>query len=157
MNAPALRRFVRDCTADDLDLAWVQAQARRLMGEDQAKRTRLRAKRAPRIVREKATKAQRMENWQTIRETVMRRADGRCESCKAPDLALDAHHLLGGPERRKWESVTTVVGLCRLCNNDAHDGDRAILQRCVGLAQRMDAPYYVQAALSRRLQKVTHE
>jgi 5-methylcytosine-specific restriction endonuclease McrA len=140
-----LARIVLHGTQAELE-AWAR--------DYQAKQGRRKAKQAPRVQREKATKAQRADNWQTIREAVMRRADGRCESCKTPDLALDAHHLLGGPERRKWESVTTVVGLCRLCHRDAHDGERAILQRLIGLAARMDAPYYVQAKLNRRLEKV---
>ena len=131
------------------------AYALRWAQEHTAKRRRVKAKSAPRRAVERASKEQRAENWQTIRAAVMARAGGRCESCKVPDLGLDAHHALGGPERRKWESVTTVFGLCRLCHRDAHDGDPAILQRVLGLAERAGAPYYVQAALNRRLQKVT--
>jgi len=46
-----------------------------------------------------------------IRETVMRRSGGHCETC-ATGRAVEAHHVLSGPLRRVKESVDTVLALC---------------------------------------------
>lgn len=116
---------------------------------------RVKAKRAPLVRAQKATKAQRQDNWQRTRAAVLERAGGRCELCGAHGFALDCHHLASGPLRRKYEAPNSVVACCRSCHNGWHKGALVDLQMSIVAAHQIGAPDVVQAALHRRLQKVT--
>lgn len=125
------------------------------MADLDAKRKRIRVKRQPGLTIKRATKAQRRDNWQATREAVLRRANGRCEMCESSGWALDAHHLLSGPLRRKYEAENTVVAICWPCHNGIHGGLVMELSMAYDAATRIGAPDIVLAALNRRLEKVT--
>ena len=131
------------------------AYALRWAQEHTAKRRRVKAKSAPRRKVERASKAQRAENWQTTREAVLRRANGRCELCFAVGFDLDCHHLGSGPLRTKYESPASVIACCRPCHRGWHQGAVVYLEASLEAASRIGCPDIVMASLSRRLQKAT--
>ena len=118
-------------------------------------KARKRVKAAPRILREKATKAQREENWSRTRAAVLARANGRCEMCGAIGFDLDCHHLAPGPLRRKYEAPNAVVGICRTCHRGWHKGALVDLSTSLAAARCIDAPDIILANLNRRIQKAT--
>jgi hypothetical protein len=152
-------RVIRDVAEaeSDADLRRAQAQARAIIASDRAAELRKRAKRGPRIVREKATKAQRADNLWATRKAVLERTNNLCELCEGVRLqGVHLHHLyFGNGNRRKYEGPNACVLLCAAHHGEVHDNVPDVLQRLVDLAVRIGAPDIVQAALSRRLQKVT--
>jgi hypothetical protein len=142
-----LARIVLHGTPAELE-AWAR--------DHQAKQDRRKAKAAPRVQREKATKAQREDNWRRTRATVLARADGRCEMCGHPNLCLDPHHLASGPLRRKYEAPNSVVACCRTCHRWWHAGALVDLSASQRVAERIGAPDIVQANLSSRIERATH-
>lgn len=108
------------------------APALRLLAEHKASKARRTVRAAPRVTAEKATKAQRQENWQMVKEAVARRTGGRCELCEAP--GSDPHHLLSGPLRRKYETPATVACLCRFCHDAIHAGNVLALEDAAALS-----------------------
>ena len=139
----------------DADLRKAQAQARAIIASDRAAEIRKRAKRAPRLKAVRASKAQRRENLATTRAVVIARAGGLCEAC-CGEHGCHLHHLFGGSgNRRRYEGPNAVVWLCVRCHHEAHRGDPSTLALLADKAQGIGAPDIVQAALHRRLQKVT--
>lgn len=153
----ALRRLARAVALaeTDAELRRAQEQARRLVGEDDARKARVRVKSAPRLKAVRATKAQRQENWATTKAEVMLRADGLCELCNRWAGGLDAHHLAPGPLRRQYEAPNAVVAACRSCHDRWHANDVDVLWDSLAVAKSIDAPDIVRAALKRRIDKVT--
>lgn len=128
-------------------------RAKSILDAHSAKKARRRVKAAPRRKVERATKAQRQENWQTVKEAVEKRSGCNCERCGL--AGSDPHHLLSGPLRRKYETPATVACLCRTCHALVHSGASFALEDIYMVALKNSAPDIVLAALRRRIQKAT--
>ena len=61
----------------------------------------------------------RSAHWRTLRQQVLRRAGGRCETCGRAGR-LEVHHLMY--ERRGNELLGDLRALCRDCHRDVHRG-----------------------------------
>jgi hypothetical protein len=131
-----------------------QAELESWARDYQAKQDRRKATAAPRVQREKATRAQQDRIDSDVREFVFGRAGGRCEICLAVP-PVEWHHLMPGPLRRRYSTTTGTLAVCFACHREWHRGMPAILQLSCDAATRIGAPDIVQAALNRRLQKVT--
>jgi predicted restriction endonuclease len=118
-----------------------------------AQARRHRARHAPTRKAKAEKRAARNERMASIRDEVFKRADGRCELCGIP--ASEAHHVLGGPQRRERESADTVLALCQGHHRLMHYGDLMAVEqaesycRAVGMTEAA-------SAIRKRLDKI-HE
>jgi hypothetical protein len=136
-------------------LSGTQAELEAWARDYQATQDRRKAKAAPRVQRVKATKEQAADNCQRTRATVMLRSQGGCEACREEN-GCHLHYLYGGSgNRRKFEGPNATVLLCVRCHHEAHRADPIVLARLIEVAESIGAPDIVQAALNRRLEKVT--
>ena len=148
---PSIRRVLE--AVESGDYAYAAKQATLMLTAYRRHKRVVATKRAPRRKVERADKEARREAWQRTREAVLARSGGCCELCCTP-LAVDAHHLMTGPLRRKYETPACVVSLCRHCHDLAHDNDAVTLCALSMLAVTLGAPDIVAATVNRRSQKV---
>lgn len=95
----------------------LRAQLREMLRPSPKKAAAKKAKRQ-RVVTKKATKK---GETAAIREAVMARADGRCETCGGEELGLELHHALGRGKAKQAES--NCLGVCVSCHRQITRND----------------------------------
>lgn len=162
---PSLRRLLLDVVLLDGEqdaapsLVDMARRAKAMLDAEGARKARRRVKAAPRIIREKATKAQRADNDATTRRIVFARCHSQCELCP-PYSRLQAeelHHLGAGTLRKLYSGPNATCAACWHCHRAWHKSNPDVLCRSLDLAVAIGAPDIVQAAINRRIQKATKE
>ena len=131
--------FLRDVAAGEMGPALAE-RARTLLRPDPARRQRRKAKAAPRLATEAATKAERQAKSAAIRAAVFGRSGNRCEvpGCVLPPA--EWHHIASGSSRKIEESEDSTCAICVPHHRLAQAGDRetltALLAWAVGGAFR---------------------
>lgn len=73
-----------------------------------------------------------------LRQRVLARARGRCEfRCAVPGEPTDAHHVLGGADRRSLESEFTLAAVCEECHGRCNASPAWAREQGLAWARRM--------------------
>jgi 5-methylcytosine-specific restriction endonuclease McrA len=94
------------------------------------------AKPQPKILVQRAARAQLVDTIKVVRATVWRRDQGRCRAC-GRRRGAQIHHVRFRSHGGRW-TVANCVWLCRACHQDVHAG----LWRVTGA--NANAPHGVQ-------------
>ncbi len=71
---------------------------------------------------------------------VLKRAAGRCEfRCVLAGEPIEVHHLLGGADRRVFESQYTEAGICEACHGRCNASPAWAREQGLAFARRMAA------------------
>ncbi len=89
-----------------------------------------------------------------LRHDVIIRANGRCETCRVPVPPGELHHVLSGSQRRRRESMSSLLFVCVACHHALHRNDLEVLFWASSWA---NANGFVEAraAIQKRIEKVT--
>jgi HNH endonuclease len=98
-----------------------------------------------------SAEAARRAELDRIIPTIQKRSGGACEWCSGAGHHF--HHMLPGSQRRKRESVESMVLLCTVCHDRYHASYRITLWHAEAWAQLHSTPEVLEE-VRRRLAKV---
>ncbi len=88
-----------------------------------------------------------------LRHDVIERAKGRCETCRAVVPPGELHHVLSGSQRRRRESLSTLLFVCTPCHHALHRNDEDTLWLAKSWANANGFAESL-AEISRRIEKL---
>jgi len=80
-------------------------------------------------------RAERNERMATLRRLVIARARGRCEFDCGTGEPTQAHHVLGGADRRALESEYTLAGICEECHGRCNESPAWAREKAIAWAR----------------------